>query len=165
MHNIEKYNTVISGEEFAADNGNAFDLILNVSDTASDQDLDFMKKPKVCWYPINELSNWGYSPFYWSKKLLDNALKTNKKILIHCHAGAHRSPCIFVAWMLSLHESHKSIAILMKDPSVMDMFKRDQNDGIIPDDLKIFYKHMDENPSFSLMGILGLMGHFHRFKH
>ncbi len=62
------------------------------------------------WYPINELGQWGYSVFFWAKRILDFRTGRGESILIHCKAGVHRSPTILFTWLLSLQVASGRVA-------------------------------------------------------
>ena len=76
-----------------------WDVVINVDDA-------FPRNPepegaRLFWIPINEVSFWGYQPFFAVKRILDHYVPLNKKILVHCSAGQHRSPIMVHGWMIS----------------------------------------------------------------
>jgi hypothetical protein len=150
MLKIPKYNIVVGPEEEASE---PYDVYINVSDTP---DCQFGKHPFAYWYPINEVANWGYSPFYWSKKILDMHVALGHKILVHCHAGVCRSPAITVAWLYSMGHKRDEINKMLKDPYFIQSFERLQGDNCIPK-LSEFHAAMKEHPTYSLMGCLSLI--------
>lgn len=80
-----------------------FDVWINVADSPCNTFFPTSNKPRMYWYPIQELSFWGYGPFYWIKRILDFHVleKPVNKIYLHCHAGANRSPTVLFYWLLS----------------------------------------------------------------
>jgi hypothetical protein len=141
-------------------NPQCFDLILNVSDSPCWLDDITLPLTYGCiyqWIPIEEMSNWGYEPFFASKRLLDRAFKLELNIGIHCHAGVHRSPAIAYAWMLS-NNPKEEVNELWKDDvsSIIGAFKRDVERGTIPK-LQRFHMYMNDYPEYSLLAIKHLL--------
>lgn len=130
------------------------DVVINVGDYV---DTFFGRRSSFYyWYPINEVSKWGYGPFFWSKKILDYHTNRKDSIFLHCAAGAHRSPMIVLAWLRSLRLREDQIQSIVGE-GVMSTWDRDVSDGTIPNDLMTMYNHMYANPSYSLMGCLMMM--------
>lgn len=147
---LKKFNIAICPEEEASRD---WPTIINVSDTPGPK----LGQAGYYWYPINEISNWGYGPFYWSKKILDKHIGQSDKILVHCHAGAHRSPMIVYWWLRSCGHPTKTIEKWFDYP-ISKLAEQDMRKNHIPSDLMEFYKEIRKNPTWSLMGILNSMG-------
>jgi len=78
-----------------------YDYIINVSDeyishchTAATN-----VNTKYFWFPMNECcGDMGLNSLYGAMQILWNAELENAKVLVHCHAGANRSPMIREAY-------------------------------------------------------------------
>jgi len=127
-----------------------YDCVINVSDTMTGHE-DF-------WFPINEVTAWGYSPFFWFKKIMDH--HDRGRTLVHCHAGIHRSLMMAYCWMLSIGFDECEAEKLFNSPSfnIRNDYTHDKENGFIPDDLLQFYKIIEEHPRWSLAGVLRDLG-------
>lgn len=123
-------------------------IIFNVSDSPSEYN-DY-------WFPINEISAWGYGPFFWFKKLAEKWKDYPK--LVHCHAGIHRSLMMGYCWGLSMNYTHSQLAEMFNAPWVTNDYHRDTKNGYIPNDLMKLYGIMDEHPDYSMTGCLRELG-------
>ena len=76
-------------------------VVINVSDSPC-ATFDYQKAgiPSF-WFPIHEIKRWGYPPFFGTLKVVNEYYKGDKPVLIHCHAGANRSPSVAYAILLS----------------------------------------------------------------
>jgi len=106
--------------ENPAETLNQFAAVINVSDSPL-----FLFKSPVPYYffPVFEISEWGYEPFYGAVKVCDfyltgdpdckQDLKLNKpaKILFHCHAGINRSVSVCEAMRRTFLEKGINIPI------------------------------------------------------
>jgi hypothetical protein len=157
---LQKFNITIGPEEGLlelAQRGTTPDIVLNVADSIPEIELmQPFKDTKFFWYPINEVSRWGYGPFFWSKRILDfyTRYSTNNKIFVHCHAGAHRSPMIVYCWLLSMGFPQGEIDHIFHNPHFSDLYAFDLQHMHIPADLGDFYAVMNDCPTYSLMGCL-----------
>lgn len=122
------------------------DVVINVSDSHSPA-ADY-------WFPINEVAPWSYAPFYWFKKIADRCFSEGLSVLVHCHAGIHRSKMMVFCWLLSIGYRPADAAFEMAQPDMKHDYEYDIMHGIIPDNLPFFYATMAENPGYSLMGVL-----------
>ena len=166
IRKIEPYNILIGPvdeyEASLADDSSRYDVVVSLRDVAPHFDRGNFR---YYWYPINEASDWGYGPFFWSKRILDFHTERNERILVHCSAGVHRSPMIVLAWLLSLEVLKNgptdvnlaAINPLMGDDTV-DLYSADVKKGRIPADLEKFFQLMDENPSAGLTDCLEQLG-------
>ena len=130
----------------------------------SDQTPSFSNRlVRLYWYPLNERAPWGYSVFFWSKRILDFHASQEDTILIHCRAGVHRSPMILFAWLLSLQVASGVLdlsainAMMGGQEDYADLYQWDVRRGRIPDDLERFYELM-RDPAMSLADCLERMG-------
>jgi len=74
-----------------------YDVIINVSDEFIDgcMKLALEGGKRYYWFPLNECtSNMGTNSMYGALQIISNCEKEGKKVFIHCHAGANRSPMI-----------------------------------------------------------------------
>jgi hypothetical protein len=115
-----------------------FQAIVNVSELAP---MFGTSGVSLYWYPINELSQWGYGPFYWAKRVLDFHAGRGDSVLTHCKAGAHRSPIIVFTWLLSIGVDANTINEWMGD-DYADLYRSDVRRGTIPGDLDRLYELM-----------------------
>jgi hypothetical protein len=139
------------------------DCIVNVSCNAN---YMFQKKPKEIieyfWHPICELSNWGYSPFFWSAKVLEYAENKNKKTLLHCDAGTNRSVCIAIGYFLFKGNSLPDSSVIVAGGNeslgklYCEKFENNQKRGHIPKDISEFFK-IQEATNYSIEGVLNVM--------
>lgn len=77
-----------------------YDYVITVSDTYSP--ISAQKSKRHYWFPVNECGRWDYAAFFGTKRILDNIQEENQKILIHCAAGAYRSPIVATAYLYSI---------------------------------------------------------------
>ena len=165
---FHKYNMTVGPQELI--DPKKFDVILNVSDSPCWLEYPESVRAARClynWFPINEMRPWGLAPFYWSKRILDNAAHCGQKIGIHCHAGAHRSPIIALLWMLSLEKPDSvmkqwegqdwSFTVDGRESNIWSMYGRDKVKGIVPDNIAKLHQLMRLYPSYSLMGLEQLL--------
>lgn len=147
-----------------------FNVFINVDDkpcgTFSPPALVFsngegavISSPKMYYYPINEWGNWGYGPFFWSKQVLDFHHAQGHKIYLHCAAGMHRSPMIFMVWLLSRGHKLKEAAKMTftnkhEAERMMYQHRQDILGGHIPANLDELHRRMDLNPNQGIDWIL-----------
>lgn len=151
MIELPQFGITIGPIEEAIHNSKKYNQFINVSDSIGPQ----FCQPNAYWYPINELSNWGYGPFFWFIKTLNQIYKHNKTF-IHCHAGVCRSPSMVIGWLF-YHGYVGGQIETMVGKEYLDRFIRFQDDGVIPKDILWFFTHMKEHPDYSLMGLLAKM--------
>ena len=151
---------------FTKKDADFFDAIVNVSDSECAYFYPSKPDQKMHWFPINECGYWGYASFYYIKKVLDWHYDQGHNIYLHCHAGANRSPTMFVHWLTSKGYS-------LFDASVMEYYGRKEhpivsrkdkgwnqhvyfniNQGHIPKNLTALYANMGVDPQIPLAGCL-----------
>jgi len=161
----KRYNiTVGSCEEITLDKG--YSVVLNVADVPFNLNIKRLGYGRYFWYPVNEESKWGFGPFFWAKRLLDEAVGQGYSIGIHCAAGAHRSPMIAHTWIQHTNKREGIIEATFDGDgtdwsithdnyhpfTIQDRWNIDVKDGTIPNDIFKFYDVMDACPSYGLMG-------------
>ena len=127
--------------------------VVNVSDSPC---LSLSDLPiKSFWFPVHETGKWGYSPFYGAAKVNDTLCTEQKSLIIHCHAGACRSPII--AYTILRAEGYTDAQIESINPA----YKGYSEDlginiarGCIPADIITFLQARHKNPTYSIMGLL-----------
>jgi hypothetical protein len=137
------------------------DVLMNVSDEGPYGSIDIPKKI-IHWCPINEFGYWGYHTFFWTVRVLDEAIEYDKRIYLHCHAGAHRSPMIGYLYLRSLgHSPEEAIALFDEKFAIgertnwlEETFQNDVEYGRIPADVVQFMKDVRAYPNGSLMGVM-----------
>lgn len=125
----------------------SIDLFVNVSDSPHEVLLSEKPHPgaRMLWYPIAELSDWTYGPFFWSKQVLDAAHDQQLRTYLHCDAGVNRSPCLAMAWLTSRGHSLEDAALLLSRgdeqfaKTKISRYNRNIQFGFIPDRLSEFY--------------------------
>jgi hypothetical protein len=146
--NVPQFNIKVGNFEASRDFKEDFDEIINISDNYSEN--------ATYWIPINEVAPWTYTPFYAFKKIVDKLTEQKKRILVHCHAGAHRSKMMVFTWLLSkgfsIEDASKALGLVPHD------YEFDTSMGYMPNDLMDLYRLMDSNPTWSLSGCLLSMG-------
>lgn len=173
MHRVENYPILVGPEELPTDLRKqriSPTAIFNVNDSYPRYFVDL--DTQVYWYPINELSQWGYGPFFWFKRLMDNVLPHASKerpVIVHCAAGAGRAPMMTFAYLLSKGLGLRGACFAMGEnpdspANVMKDFNRNVAMGVIPGNLLDMYQLMDEHSTYSLMGLLQQM-HMVRWSH
>lgn len=78
-------------------NSYLIDYLINVSDEYKPEiyDVCLSKNIKYFWFPLNECTdNIGLNSIYGAMQILWIAEQENKKVIVHCHAGANRSRTI-----------------------------------------------------------------------
>jgi hypothetical protein len=94
------FNNVCSGNYPRYDKDlEGFDVVINVSDNVA---LSFRPYPNQVrlWFPILEMSDWDLGAIFGVMRALERLDDGNKKILIHCAAGANRSPTMITLWKM-----------------------------------------------------------------
>jgi rhodanese-related sulfurtransferase len=115
------------------------------------------------WFPIQEMGKWGYSPFYGTLKVVNEYYKGDKPILVHCHAGANRSPTIAYAILLAKGYTPKEAECSIKYPNFSKSFLRNMERKHVPQNVVEFLKKCDEKlfKDTSLHGVLKNMDYLY----
>lgn len=130
--------------------------VVNMCDTFAPE---FLGHPCYHWFPINELSPWGYMPFFASKRVLDALVNDyQKSVYLACAGGVHRSVMTGFCWLLSQGKTEEEAAELMEsvdDPEHMvSKYRQDVMKGYIPERLPEMYSVMNECPGICFMSVL-----------
>lgn len=74
-----------------------FEVIINVSDEYIDSCQKAAKSKGIdyFWFPLSEVTQMGLNSIYGALQILYIAHSENKKVLLHCHAGACRSVLVY----------------------------------------------------------------------
>lgn len=145
---IPKHNLIVACSENASDNILNCNLVLSVTDTPPQ-----VWVPHLHWYPINEMSNWGYGPFFWMFHVMLAYHRPQKgPTLIHCSGGINRSPTLTAAWLLSQGENREYVEESLGHG--LEMLKSNMYDQTVPHDVGALWKLIEKNPGHSLMSHL-----------
>jgi hypothetical protein len=123
--------------------------VINVSDSPC-ATFDYQLHLPSFWFPINEIGQWNHSPFFGALKVVNQYYKGDKPVLIHCHAGANRSPSIAFAILLAKGYSVEEAEASLRYPNLNEVFKRNVERKHIPKNIIEFLKTADEHPEYSL---------------
>lgn len=105
--------------------------VINVADSPC-ASFDYQLKVPSFWFPINEIAQWGHSPFYGALRVVNEYYKGDKPVLIHCHAGANRSPSVAYAILRSKGYTEKEAEESLEYPNLTEVFKRNIERKHIP---------------------------------
>jgi hypothetical protein len=117
--------------------------VINVSDSPC-ATFDYQMKIPSFWFPVHEVAYWGYPPFFGTMKVVNQYYKGDKPVLIHCHAGANRSPSIAYAILLAKGYSPQEAEESLQYPNLSLVFKRNIKNKHIPENIINFLKKSDE---------------------
>lgn len=129
--------------------------VVNVSDSPC-ASFDYQLKVPSFWFPINEIDKWGHSPFYGTLRVVNHYWKGDKPVLIHCHAGANRSPSIAFAILLAKGYSWQEAEKALNYERLYWVFQRNIKRQHIPENIIEFLKKADKSTD-SLHGVLRTM--------
>lgn len=135
---------------------NHYCAVVNVADSPC-ATFDYQLKLPSFWFPINEIAAWGHSSFFGLMKVVNEYYKGDKPVLIHCHAGANRSPSHAYAILIAKGYSTKEAEESLQYPDLSMVFKRNIDRKHIPHNIIEFLKMTDANPDESLYGVLRKM--------
>ena len=163
-------NNVYVGPAYATSEM-AWDVIINVNDTFPARPIqtfsgDATDAPgfmRCFWVPVDEVTFWGYTPFFAVKRILDHYAVGVNKILVHCASGIHRSPTVVYAWMMSRGIDDQT-AVKCLGQSTIDAYCRDVRENKIPNDLPVFFGIMDAHPDWGLAMVLSDLSATRRVK-
>ena len=128
--------------------------VINVSDSPC-ATFDYQKEcvPSF-WFPINEIGVWGHYPFYGALKVVNEYYKGDKDVLIHCHAGANRSPSVAYAILLAKGYTPEEATVALNYESISKVFERNIVRKHIPKDIINFLQLCEKKPMYSIYGVL-----------
>lgn len=129
-----------------------FDIFVNVSPIPGYSLETERPRPDTIyhWYPLREAGFWNYEPFFWSKKILDEAFDENKSVYLHCESGVNRSHCIGMAWLTSREHTLEEAALIIASGNEklaefnIKNFQLNVDQGCIPNRLPELYDRMEE---------------------
>jgi hypothetical protein len=133
---------------------NYYCAVINVSDSQC-ATFDYANEgfPSF-WFPINEIGMWGHGPFLGALRVVENFYKGDKKVLIHCHAGANRSPSVAYAILLAKGYTPEEAAVSLDYENIAHVFERNVRRKHIPDNIVPFLQAAMKNPTYSIHGSL-----------
>lgn len=118
--------------------------VINVSDSPC-ATFDYQLHIPSFWFPINEIGQWGHSPFFGALRVVNQYFKGDKPVLIHCHAGANRSPSVAFAILLAkgytVQEAEESLVY----PHIHEVFQRNVTRKHIPKNIVEFLQEANVN--------------------
>lgn len=125
--------------------------VINVSDSPC-ATFDYQREgiPSF-WFPIDEIGQWGYSPFYGTLRVVNEYYKGDKPLLIHCHAGANRSPSVAFAILMVKGYTVEEAERELNYDNLKEVFFRNIERKNIPEKVIEFLKIIDEGePTMSI---------------
>jgi hypothetical protein len=137
-----------------------YDYVITVSDTYSP--ISAQKSKRHYWFPVNECGHWDYAAFFGTKRILDNIQEENRKILIHCAAGAYRSPIVATAYLYSIGKINDITTTFDYNNYLPEMFEDFCACPRAPKKLKEFLLQMNQDPTYCISGVLVQIG-CHKF--
>jgi hypothetical protein len=147
---------------WAQSDAKQIDAWINVSDTPCNSLGALPWHCERYWSPVAEIHQWTYNHAFWIKNVLDDLVfnrKDIKKIVVHCHAGARRSPMSVFMWLTSVYGTKTAAKILWHGrPKVQKSRIENLNEGghygELCGDIENFYKICSLFPKQSLESIL-----------
>lgn len=127
--------------------------VVNVSDSPC-ATFDYQKSgvPSF-WFPINEIGQWTHAPFYGTLRVVNEYYKGDKSVLIHCHAGANRSPSVAFAVLLAKGYTPEEAEESLNYANLKDVFLRNIERKHIPHNVVEFLKIIEAGePTISIAG-------------
>ena len=131
---------------------NNYCAVVNVSDSpCATFDYQRVGVPSF-WFPINEIGQWTYAPFYGTLKVVNEYYyKGDKPVLIHCHAGANRSPSIAFAILVAKGWTPEEAEESLNYPDFKESFIRNIERKHIPQNIIEFLKIIESGePTMSM---------------
>lgn len=118
--------------------------VINVSDSPC-ATFDYQLHVPSFWFPINEIGQWGHSPFFGSLRVVNQYYKGDKPVLIHCHAGANRSPSVAYAILLAKGYTAREAEDSLSYPNLTEVFNRNLERKHIPKNVVEFLQEANVN--------------------
>lgn len=134
--------------------------VVNVSDSQC-ATFDYQPHLPSFWFPINEIGRWGYGPFLATLRVVNQYFKGDKPVLIHCHAGANRSPSVAYAILLAKGYTIEEAEDQLNYPGLYSVFMRNILRKHIPQNIVEFLKKADKNSTLSLSSVLLCLDAYH----
>ncbi len=160
ISNIKKMNApkiIISCDPKTTISFKPFAAIINVADSPCQT---FRADVPSFWTPIQEVNQWGYSPFYMAAKVVDYFRESDKPVLISCHAGVNRSVSVAFAIMKSDGMTDEQIFATngLHKEWLKEAYDRNINLGYVFPDTIAMLKARHLYPDFSICGLLSKIG-------
>lgn len=135
-----------------------YSVVINVADTECA--IPYFQNAGIpsYWFPICEYGYWGYSPFFGALRATQDHYDGIRNVLIHCHAGAHRSPVVAFVLLRAYGKTAEEAETLLEYPNLNDIFLRDVKKGRIPEDIVEFLQTSMKDTSLSLKDTGQYMG-------
>lgn len=130
-----------------------YSAVINVSDSPC-ASFDYQMKLPSFWFPIHEIEHWGYQPFLAALRVVDHYFTGEKPILMHCHAGANRSPSVAYAILIAKGYTEKEAEDSLGYPNFRYSFQRNIELNHIPKNLVDVLKFADKYKNYSLNSLL-----------
>jgi hypothetical protein len=123
--------------------GGFYCAVVNVSDSPC-ATFDYQKAgvPSF-WFPINEIGQWTHAPFYGTLRVVNEYFKGDKPVLIHCHAGANRSPSVAFAVLLAKGYTAEEAEESLGYESLTQVFIRNIERKHVPQNIVEFLRIID----------------------
>ncbi len=130
--------------------------VINVSDSPC-ATFDYQKQgiPSY-WIPIHEIEPWGYTPFLATLRIV-NEYYDNRPILLHCHAGANRSPSIAFAILKTKGYTDDEAAQSLAYADVSKVFQRNIEMKLIPKNILEFLAAAEKHQDRSMNGLMAVL--------
>ncbi len=129
--------------------------VINVSDSVC-ATFDYQRADiPSFWFPVNEIEHWGYSPFFGALKVVNEYYyEYDKPVLLHCHAGANRSPSVGYAILLAKGYTPQEAEESIQYEELSKVFQRNIERNHIPKNIVEFLKLADNDSTDSLSAVL-----------
>lgn len=136
LDNVLTFSSDIIAQKYCA--------VINVSDSPC-ATFDYQLKVPSFWFPINEIGQWGHSPFYGAIRVVNQYWYNyiNRPVLIHCHAGANRSPSVAYAILLAKGYTPAEAEESLNYEELAQVFQRNIDRKHIPANIIDFLKLVD----------------------
>ncbi len=134
-----------------------YSAVINVSDSPC-ATFDYQLKLPSFWFPIHEIEPWGYTPFLATLRVVNEYYyKGDKPVLIHCHAGANRSPSIAFSILKAKGYTDDEAAQSLKYPDIAKVFQRNIAMKLIPKNILQFLAAAEKHQDRSMNGLLAVL--------
>jgi hypothetical protein len=130
--------------------------VINVSDSPC-ASFDYQLKLPSFWFPIHEIEPWGYTPFLAALRVVNEFYKGDKPILIHCHAGANRSPSVAFAILKAKGYTDDEAAQSLKYTDIAKVFQRNITMKLIPKNIIRFLEVAEKHQDRSMNGLMAVL--------
>lgn len=147
LDNILSFSPSLIAQKYCA--------VINVADSPC-ATFDYQIHVPSFWFPIHEIGKWGYVPFFGALRVVNEYFKGDKPVLIHCHAGANRSPSVAYAILLSKGYSVQEAEESLNYADFHEVFNRNLIKKHIPSNIVEFLQEANVNTD-SLHSILRKM--------